>query len=248
MLTAHNMMLSGDPSTPLYQQIKDAILLKIANGEWRAGEMIPSENQLAEALKLSRMTINRPLRELANEGWLKRVHGKGTFVAEPPRRAHLLELVSIADEIAEQGKEHSARILKQETIDASEDIAERFQMRTGSRLFHVQIVHSQDGIPIQFEDRLVNPHVVPHFLDIDFRTTTPADYLISQLRPDELEHVVQAIVPTELMVRELDIQSSEPCLKLRRRTWMHDTVVTSVDLIYPSSRYELGARFSPQRR
>ena len=248
MLISIPMQLSGDPSTPLYQQIKEAILAKIGSGDWQVGHMIPSENQLAEELKLSRMTINRPLRELANEGWLKRVHGLGTFVAAPPRRAHLLELVSIADEIAQQGKTHSARVLKQHSLAANDEMAERLQIASGSTVFQVQLIHYQDGVAIQLEDRFVNPSLVPQFLSVDFTTTTPAEYLISQLRADELEHVVQAIVPTQFMARHLDIETSEPCLKLRRRTWKQNQVVTSVDLIYPSSRYELGARFSNTHR
>ena len=79
-----NMRLSGDTSVPMYQQIKDAIRKKISSGEWQAGQLIPSENQLADSIGASRMTINRPLRELTSEGLLRRVHGLGTFVAEPP--------------------------------------------------------------------------------------------------------------------------------------------------------------------
>ena len=77
------LVLSGDQSIPTYQQIKDAIRDKIRNGDWTIGQVIPSENQLAEQLGVSRMTINRPFRELTEEGYLRRVHGLGTFVAEP---------------------------------------------------------------------------------------------------------------------------------------------------------------------
>ena len=80
------LKLSGDASTPVYRQIKDAIMARIDNGDWPPGHMLPSENELAAQLGASRMTINRPLRELADNGVLKRVHGLGTFVAERPRQ------------------------------------------------------------------------------------------------------------------------------------------------------------------
>lgn len=237
--------LSGDQSVPMYQQIKDAIRQMISTGAWQAGQLIPSENQLSEDLGASRMTINRPLRELTAEGLLRRVHGLGTFVAEPPRQAHLLELKSIAEEIKEQGKVHRAQVLSLKHIKADTRIGEKLHIGKGSPLFKIVLVHFQDETPIQLESRYVNPEVVGDFMSVDFETTTPADYLISIIRPDEIEHVVEAIMPDEFAAAQLDMPSSEPCLKLSRRTWKNGTVVTAADLIYPSSRYGLGARFSP---
>ncbi len=77
---------------PLYQQIKNTIQDKIRNGDWSAGEKLPSENELVNALGLSRMTIHRALRELTQAGLINRVHGIGSFVADVPRHASLIEL------------------------------------------------------------------------------------------------------------------------------------------------------------
>src|SRR5438874_10924414 len=65
-----------------YLQVKDFILERIAGGALRAGERVPSENELTRTLTVSRMTANRALRELAADGVLVRVAGVGTFVAE----------------------------------------------------------------------------------------------------------------------------------------------------------------------
>jgi len=236
--------LIGDQSIPMYQQIKNAITQKISNSEWLPGQLIPSENQLAEDLGISRMTINRPLRELTAEGLLRRVHGLGTFVAEPPRRAHLIELVSIAEEIQALGKTHRAKVLRHEEVLAEPEIAEKMQLAKNAKLYKIEIVHYQDELPIQLELRYVNPILVPGFINIDFNSCTTTEYLISQLRPEELEHVVQAIMPDKFISLQLDIPITEPCLKLSRRTWKNQHVVTVAELIYPSSRYELGDRFS----
>jgi len=243
--TSSELVLSGDKSVPIYQQIKSAIHQKIVCGEWQQGQMIPSENQLAKSLGISRMTINRPLRELTSEGLLRRVHGLGTFVAEPPRRAHLLELVSIAEEIKQQGKTHRAQILSFETVTATDTTCDLMQLPPNTKLYKIVIVHYQNDIPIQLESRHVNPELMPGFIDVDFATITPTDYLINQIRPDEVEHVVQAIMPEDFTAQHLDIASIEPCLKLVRRTWVNNQVVTAVELIYPSSRYDLGDRYTP---
>jgi len=236
-------MLPGDASLPLYRQIKNAIVEKISSGEWEPGEKIPSENQLAADLGASRMTINRPLRELTTEGLLLRVPGLGTFVAEPPRHASLLELKPIAEEIVAQGKKHHAQVLSLAQIKTKQALAERMGVRAGDALFHIVLVHYQDDVPIQLETRHVNPDLVPDFMGVDFTRITPSEYLIGQIRPDELEHIVQAIMPDKYIGERLSIPMTEPCLRLKRRTWKDNTVVTAVDLIYPSSLYDLGARY-----
>ncbi len=237
-------LLDG-PSLPMYQRIKNTIHDKVRRDEWPPGTLIPSENQLAADLNVSRMTINRPFRELATEGVLKRVHGLGTFVAEPPQRASLIELRSIAEEIQSQGKIHRAEVLVLEQTPANSGVARRMKITPGTELFHIVVTHFQDELPIQLEDRYVNPLLVPDFIAVDFNQTTPTDYLMSQIKPDELEHIVQAIMPDEGLAARLAIPQHEPCLRLKRRTWKGDHVVTSVYLDYPSSRYELGARYAP---
>lgn len=237
--------LQDDASLPMYQRIRNTIQHKIRQGEWPPGTKIPSENQLAGELNVSRMTINRPFSELAAEGVLKRVHGLGTFVAEPPQHASLIKLRSIAEEIKAQGKKHRAEVLLLEESPATVCAAKRLGVQIGERLFHVVVTHFQDEVPIQVEDCYVNPAMVPDFMQVDFTKTTPTEYLVSQIKQDEMEHIVQAIMPDELLMTRLVIPENEPCLRLQRRTWKDNTVVTSVYLTYPSSRYDLSARYKP---
>jgi DNA-binding LacI/PurR family transcriptional regulator len=75
---------------PYYRQIKDAIRVRIATGDLKAGAVIPDERTLAAELNISRMTVRRAIVELAREGLLQRVRGKGTFVRQsiqPPKRS-----------------------------------------------------------------------------------------------------------------------------------------------------------------
>lgn len=236
--------LPRDTARPLYQQIKDSILDKIRRAEWPPGAKVPSENTLVEELGVSRMTINRALRELTQQGYLERVHGVGTFVAAPPRHASLIEIRDIAEEIRNAGNTHRADIwlLQEEEADAA--IAQRMEIAVGSRLFHIVMLHYQNDVPIQLEDRYVNPALVPDFLTVDFSAHTPTEYLIGLFRPDEMEHIVQAVMPDEETRKMLAVDATEPCLKLSRRTWVNNGVVTSVTFTYPSSRYDLGARYS----
>ncbi len=103
------------------------------------------------------MTINRALRELANEGVLTRVQGLGTFVAEGKGHTSTFEVRNIADEISERGHAHTARVLVMDEIRATPELADALGVELGARTYHSLIVHSENDIPVQLEDRYVNP-------------------------------------------------------------------------------------------
>ena len=229
---------------PIYQQIKKTIQQRIASGEWTPGQKLPSENDLVVALDVSRMTINRALRELTQEGLIKRVHGLGSFVAETPRHASLIELQDIALEIEQAGGHHRSKVLALETIGASAAIAESMELATGSQIYHLRAVHYQDDLPIQLETRYVNPKAMPDFNQQDFTRETATAYLLQQFKPDEMEHRVSAILPDPRSRKLLAMDDDQPCLQLTRRTWKNSQVVTYVTLTYPGDRYDLGARYA----
>lgn len=230
-------------TAPLYAKVKDHILEHIRSGAWTPGTRVPSENELVESFSISRMTANRALRELTADGFLSRVPGVGTFVKEPPARTSLLELRNIAEEIAARGHKHAAYIDRQETLEAPPALAEEFELRQPAKLFHLVMLHTENGVPVQLEDRYVNPFVVPRFNDQDFAATTPTAYLVAAVPVDELEHTVEAIMPTPEQRELLDINEHEPCLALHRRSWSRGHVVTVATLIYPASRYALYSRY-----
>lgn len=239
--------LSMDSVLPLYQQIQERILRRIADGEWRPGRKIPSENALVRQLGVSRMTVHRALRELAQEGHLQRVAGLGTFVAEPPRRASLMELKDIAEEVRAAGAEHHARLCSRRRVSLVAEAAAAMERSVGSEAAHVILIHYRDDLPIQHEERWVDLEVVPDFLQVDFEAITPSQHLLETLPADEVEHVVEAVLPSPAIAAALAIETTEPCLRLTRRTWSGGRMVTRAVLTYPGSRYGLGARYTPKR-
>jgi GntR family transcriptional regulator, histidine utilization repressor len=106
-------------------------------------------------------------------------------------------------------------------------------------------VHRENGVPIQLEDRYVNPAAAPDFAAQDFSRVPPSAYLLRTVPLDEVEHVVDAVIPGREEARLLKIAEGVPCLVLTRRTWSGGTPVTWVRCIHPGPRYRLGARFEP---
>ena len=227
---------------PLYAKVKAHIVENIRSGAWEPGRRVPSENELVESFRISRMTANRALRELTAEGFLNRVPGVGTFVKEAPALSSLMELRNIAEEIAQRGHRHSARLIRKAEVESNPALAEEFEDRGLKRLFHIVIVHEENGVPVQLEDRYVNPAIAADFLEQDFSATTPTAVLIAAAPVDELEHTVEATLPSLEQQRLLGIDALEPCLALHRRSWSRGRVATAVTLTYPASRYALYSR------
>ncbi len=229
--------------TALYERVKRHILQRIRGGEWTSGMRLPSENELVRTLGVSRMTIHRALRELSAQGLLSRVQGVGTFVAAPQTRSELLEVRDITDDVVSRGHRHEARIVVLEAVRASADMASVFELRPGAKIFHSIVVHNEDGVPVQLEERHVAPAFAPAFLEQDFSKIAPAKYLLGIGQPTEVDHVVFAMLPDKRAQKLLKIDAEEPCLVITRRTWVTGVPVTRSTFTYPGSRYSLGSRY-----
>jgi GntR family histidine utilization transcriptional repressor len=230
---------------PLYLQVKRHILDNIGSGKWAASARVPSESEIVKSFGISRMTANRALRELRDEGVLVRVAGVGSFVADQQSRAHPLEVRGIADEIRRRGHRHRAEVITLARVRADAHLAEDFRIAVGTELFFSVMVHFENERPVQLEDRHVLPKLAPDYLGVDFTTTTPYDYLVKAAPLNEAEHVLRAVMPDDRARGLLDMQRNEPCLLMIRRTWTAGEIASVAKLYYPSSRYELSGRFRP---
>lgn len=229
----------SEPQRPLYETLKDHVRGRVESGEWPAGHRVPSENEFVEMLGVSRMTVNRALRELATEGLLLRIQGKGSFVA-PKKRSSLFQGVpNIADEIGARGGAHSAQIILLQEEVCGPELAEVLEVETGTRVAHSVIVHREDELPIQIEDRFVHLRFAPDYGAQNFTLVTPNSYLSAVAPIVRAEQVIEAISATPWECKLLAIAKSEPCLLVRRRTWCESGVVSTVRLLYPGSRYRL---------
>jgi len=231
-------------AVPLYVQLKEHVLQNIRSGEWRSGERVPSEHDLVRTFKVSRMTANRALRELMRSGVVSRIAGVGTFVGDLKAAAHPLQIRNIAQEIRDRGHRHRALPVMLERILADETVRGRLGMSAaGQHVFHSLIVHFENDVALQAEDRYVNPLIAPDYLAADFTAVTPYEYLMEVAPLQRVEHVVRAVQP-EARVRELlKLGPREPALLIERVTWSRAVPASFALLYHPGSRFELRGGF-----
>lgn len=233
-------------AAPAYQRIKDLVAEQIRSGRWREGDALPSESQFVASLGLSRMTVNRALRELAAQGLIRRVMGVGSFVALAKGSSGLVEVQDIAEEVRRRGHRYDARVLSVRDESADARAGAELGVAAGRPVFHSRVVHSENGVVIQLEDRYVNPAFAPGYLEQDFTERTPFAFLSDVAPLDRGEHMVEAVLPNAEECALLGVAASEPCLLIHRRTWSRGALVSIARLLHPGSRYRLKGAFEPE--
>ncbi|MGZ9899887.1 histidine utilization repressor [Shewanella gaetbuli] len=230
-----------------FAEIKQYILARIESGEWQENDRVPSENQLTEMFNCSRMTARRALTELVESGVLTRTQGLGTFVAGLKSQSSLLNIRNIADEIKERGHGYSVKQIELRKVNATAAIAIALGLQEGNEVFYSVLVHCEQGQPLQLEERFVNPSLIPLYLEQDFSQQTPHEYL-SQIAPlTEARHTVEAVMANSQIKQYLQVDATEPCLKIIRRTWSRKGVVSFARLIHPGSKFRLGGHLTFKR-
>jgi GntR family histidine utilization transcriptional repressor len=220
-------------STPIFQQIKDYLVGEIAAGRWKEGDVVPSEQALVRQFGVSRMTVNRAVRELTAEQVLTRRQGSGTFVAPQKYQATLVEIRNIADEVRARGHRHRSSLRLLEPARAPQPLALQFELAAGAPLFHSVIVHFENEVPIQIEDRWVNPACAPAYLEQDFAAITPNEHLMAAAPLQGATYSIEALPAPRDIADMLGIGTRGSCLVLKRRTTSLGRVASVVTMWHP---------------
>jgi GntR family histidine utilization transcriptional repressor len=223
---------------PIFQRIKDYLLGEIAAGRWKEGDLVPSEQALVRQFGVSRMTVNRAVRELTADQVLTRRQGSGTYVAPQKYQASLVEIRNIADEVDARGHTHASRPQLLEQGAASDALARQFDLAPGSTLFHSLIVHDENGQPIQVEDRWVNPACAPAYLAQDFARITPNEHLMAVAPLQGATYSIEALPAPRDVAEMLGIAGGAACLVLKRRTTSNGQVASVVTMWHPGDLYK----------
>jgi GntR family histidine utilization transcriptional repressor len=240
------------PAAPMFARIKSWLIAEINRGRWKEGEQIPSEPELVKEFGVSRMTVNRAVRELTAEHILTRRQGAGTYVAPQKYQATLLEIKSIADEVRSRGHQYHSQLHQLTSVPADEVLCQQFAWPAAGRpalghLFHSVIVHFDNQIPIQVEQRWVNPLLAPDYLQQDFTRITPNEYLMQVAPLQSAQYRIEALLPPKAIAAMLHIDSKQPTLVLHRQTHSGGQVASLATMWHPGERYQFEGQVGPGR-
>jgi GntR family transcriptional regulator, histidine utilization repressor len=230
---------------PPYARVKRFLRDGLAHGRWPPGALMPSEAELVAQFGVSRMTVNRAIKELQSDGLVDRAQGIGTFAAPLHKVSSTLTIRDLHEEIESRGQHHSADVHRVEAVRALPALAERLGLKAGARVFHSLIVHRCNGVALQCEDRYVNPACAPNYLSVDFTRTTPTHYLLDVAPFWEADYSIEASAPTTEEAKLLEIEPTAACLVLVRRTKTRTRPITIARLVHPGRRYIIEGAFQP---
>lgn len=230
---------------PQYKLIRNNLVARIRSGELRPGDRVESENALGARYGVSRLTVQRAIRELVSEGILRRVQGSGTFVSSGAPGFPLVEVRDLVEEIRARGSQPATEVLVQRRYLPDETDRALMELEPGASLFHALLLVSSDGVPVALEDRQALPEVYPDFLEQDFARTSIFAYFASRSVLEDIENVVTAILPDRRVAQLLEIETTEPCLHVQRRNWYRGRCVTLTRVTYAGRRQALRSRYRP---
>ncbi|WP_415391881.1 GntR family transcriptional regulator [Paracoccus sp. SJTW-4] len=215
------------------QAIETEVRRRIVEREWRQGQRIPDEADLAVEFDAARSTVNKALQRLADEGLLDRRRRAGTRVAVDPVRKATFAISIVREQVEQAGMAYSHRVVAQRRTPVPEDIAARLGIAPGTPLIHMRALHYGDGRPFQLEDRWLNPEAVRGLERADFWQLNANEWLVRNTPYLRAEMSFSAENASRRDARLLQTQVGQALLVLHRSTWNDLGPVTSVRVAYP---------------
>jgi len=217
----------------------------ILSGALPPGARLPTELDLMERYRCSRMTVNKALSTLVTAGLIDRRKRAGTFVARPRVHSMVLDVPDLAMQVSERGQSYAYRPLLRKMRGPDIDRPEEEALAGGGQLLQIDGVHLADDVPLAVEYRLVSLSAVPDIAEADFEVVSPGAWLLSHVPWTEAETRISAVAALDQTARLLGVTTGDPCLRVERRTWRGTERVTQVQQIFVGGAYDLVARFGP---
>ena len=204
---------------PLYKQVYDVLVRRIAEGQWKPGQVLPSEQALAEELRVSQGTVRKALDTLAAENLVQRHQGKGTYVAEHTQEHSLFRFFRLArpHSEGERAKPDSSKArCKRRAATPTE--AERLHLSKGATVVEIKRVRLIDGeravseksvVPLKLFPELDHQDALPNTLYSLYQSVYGVNIILAK---EELS----AVLATKADERELGIKPGSPMLRIER--------------------------------
>jgi GntR family transcriptional regulator len=219
---------------PLYQQLADRLRRQIAEGAYRIGDRLPSEDALGEEFGVSRITVRAALDQLSSAGLLRRQRGKGTFVSAPPVEHELIRLTDFVEDMIAAGLRPASRVLQLGEEPTSVEVAAQLRIAPGTPVVRLDRLRLGDNDPIAVDTT---------FLPLRYGRLLEPEHLEDETIYRQLEtrygipvvsgtFMIEAGVAPPDLAAQLQVDQGSPLLIIRRTSYG-----ASQEVIYYQWRY-----------
>lgn len=238
-------MLNRNLSTPLYEQLKNIIEHKINTNEYKANEQIPSERELGEMYSVSRITVRQAIAQAEKEGLVSRVHGVGTFVANPKIRQELNTIADFQSTVAQSGLIASTELINTDIITSDFKLSKLLNMNIMEKILNLQLVGYGDDSPI-----VVYNTFFPFTLGEKIKEATekwvekklPFSTLDlykghTDYTPTHVEQTFEAMIAPEQIAKILKVDAGFPLLRVTSIVYQEDIPLEFKETYYRGDKY-----------
>ncbi|WP_421383568.1 GntR family transcriptional regulator [Bacillus salacetis] len=235
-------MIKKNSPIPIYYQLGELIKELIEKGELKPGDSLPAEREYAEKFQISRMTVRQAFTQLVNEGYLHRVQGRGTFVAErkPKIEQGLQGLTSFTEDMVSRGMKPGSQLINFEIIPATNDIARELGIQEYGPVYEIQRIRMADDMPMALETNYISANFIKGLTEQIVNQSLYA-YIEEtlDLKIDHASQVIESSIADEMEAEFLKIQEGSPIMLIQRNTFLSDgTPVEYVRSSYRGDRYK----------
>lgn len=239
-------MRIAPPDKTSFRDVKAEILLRITDGRWGPGTLLPGEVDLAQEFQVARATVNRAMRELTEEGILERRRRAGTRVRRSPLRAARFAIPVVRAEIEAAGSVYGYRLLGRRQQAAPAWLRARLGLggdaEGGALVLHLGCLHLADGRPYQHEDRWINLAALPQAAAADFAAEVPTEWLVAAVPFSEVEISFTAAAAGGEAAAALGMTAGEPVFVAERTTWWQGQPITHARMAFARG-YRMTTRY-----
>ena len=235
------MSLERSAPTPLYIQLKNALIAEINTGQHLPDQRLPSERDLCERFNVSRMTVRQALSEMEREDLIYSIVGKGTFVNSPKIDMQLRTLTGFSQELGSRGAKPASRVLVAKIIPASTQIAAVLKIIPGSEVVELSRLRMANGDPLCIETAYLPHFQCPGILKFDFSQESLYQVFEREygLRLVRAEQTMEASLGNASELELLHLTAPAAVLRIERLTFSdQDALVEFVISVYRGDRYK----------
>lgn len=213
--------------TSLYLQVAESIINDINSKRVKAGEQISTEKELMEKFSVSRFTVREAINYLEKNNYVEKKHGIGTFVKENAISQKLFKFYSFSEEMKKIGKTPLTKIISFNKERASDFIAEKLGILEDSIVFKMERLRLADNEIIMYETTYLPQKI---FFDLEVELFEKRSmYGVFQDKYGIIfsgaKEKFTAVIPSEDILKKLDLDKVEACMKIERTTYMNNFII-----------------------
>ncbi|WP_235817521.1 MULTISPECIES: GntR family transcriptional regulator [Gracilibacillus] len=224
---------------PLYLQLMDELILKMDNKELQVDQKLPSERELCEIYNLSRITVRSALQELEREGYIYKLHGKGTFVSPVSYHQKLIKLYSFTDEMKKLGKTPTTQVLSFQEIALDERLAHKMNVTALDEVFQIVRLRLADQEPLIYETSYLPKETFPGLTKNDLNER-PMYEIFRQEYQIHVTKAVEHFSASSLRKEEADylqLTAGSPAMLVKRLAYHNDQLIEYTVSVTPGDKF-----------